>query len=80
VKFTTVIDQVFLLTIHEISEIPQFQTWRWCAISKIFAKRFSDRSLKVQFMCQSAEFGIKYDHQSLSRKLRKRTFYKIDCA
>ena len=47
-KFTTVIDQAFLLTIHEIfSEIQHFQICRLCAILKLCAKRFSDRSWKV---------------------------------
>jgi hypothetical protein len=77
-KFTTVIDQACLLIIHEIfSEIQHFQIWRRCAILKLCAKRFSDRSWKVQFMFTAAEFGIKYDHQSISRKLLNEHFIKL---
>jgi len=77
-KFTTVIGQAFLLTIHEIfSEIQYFQIWRRCAILKLCAKRFNDRSWKVYFTFTAAEFGIKYDHQSISRKLLNGHFIKL---
>jgi len=58
-KFRTVIDQAFLLTIHEMfSEIQNFQIWRRCAILKLCAKHFSDRSWKVQSVPLATEPGI----------------------